>query len=60
MCSNQLRTEEVFHKKLAVLSDIHGNLPALEAVAADLQDRNVAQVVNLAITHPGRSGRRRR
>lgn len=33
--------------KLAVLSDIHGNLLALQAVVADLQKRGVDQVVNL-------------
>lgn len=31
--------------RLAVLSDIHGNLPALEAVIADLAGRDVDQVV---------------
>lgn len=33
--------------KIAVVSDIHGNLIALEAVAADLQVRGVTQVVCL-------------
>jgi putative phosphoesterase len=33
--------------KLAVLSDIHGNLPALEAVVADCAHRGVDAVVNL-------------
>lgn len=33
--------------KIAVLSDIHGNLPALEAVCADLKSRGVDAVVNL-------------
>ncbi|MBN2387900.1 MAG: metallophosphoesterase family protein [Anaerolineales bacterium] len=33
--------------RLAILSDIHGNLPALEAVAADLSRRGVERVVNL-------------
>jgi predicted phosphodiesterase len=32
---------------LAVIADIHGNLPALEAVLADIARRGVAQVVNL-------------
>lgn len=32
---------------LAVISDIHGNLPALEAVLADIARRGVTQVVNL-------------
>ena len=31
--------------KLAILSDIHGNLPALEAVIADLQNFHVDQVI---------------
>ena len=33
--------------RLALLSDIHGNLPALEAVVADLRRRGVDAVVNL-------------
>jgi predicted phosphodiesterase len=33
--------------RLAVLSDIHGNLAALEAVVADLATRHVDRVVNL-------------
>jgi predicted phosphodiesterase len=33
--------------RLAVLSDIHGNLAALEAVMADLRRRDVQRVVNL-------------
>lgn len=33
--------------RLAVLSDIHGNLPALEAVLADLAQRGVREIVNL-------------
>lgn len=33
--------------RLAVVSDIHGNLPALEAVVADLRRRGVDAVVNL-------------
>lgn len=33
--------------RIAVISDIHGNLAALEAVAADLRLRGVDQVVNL-------------
>jgi predicted phosphodiesterase len=32
---------------LAVISDIHGNLPALEAVLADIARRGVTRVVNL-------------
>jgi predicted phosphodiesterase len=33
--------------KLAVVSDIHGNLPALEAVLADTKARGVERIVNL-------------
>ena len=33
--------------RIAVVSDIHGNLPALEAVAADIARRGVDLVVNL-------------
>ncbi len=31
--------------RLAILADIHGNLPALEAVMADLAGRRVEQVI---------------
>jgi predicted phosphodiesterase len=33
--------------RLAVISDIHGNLPALEAVLADVKYRGVDATVNL-------------
>lgn len=33
--------------RLAVVSDIHGNLGALEAVVADMGQRGVDQVINL-------------
>jgi predicted phosphodiesterase len=33
--------------KIALLSDIHGNLPALEAVLADTRRRGVTRIVNL-------------
>lgn len=33
--------------RIAILSDIHGNLPALEAVAADLKTRGCEHIVNL-------------
>lgn len=36
-----------FSMRLALLSDIHGNLAALEAVTKDLRSRGVDQVVNL-------------
>ncbi len=39
--------------KLALLSDIHGNLAALEAVLADLRGREVDRVVNLGDTLSG-------
>jgi len=38
---------ETTHGRIAVLSDIHGNLEALLAVLADLDSQNAAQVVNL-------------
>lgn len=33
--------------RIALVSDIHGNLPALQAVVADIQGRDVDQIVNL-------------
>lgn len=33
--------------RIAVISDIHGNFPALEAVLGDLRRRNIDQVINL-------------
>ncbi|WP_293931575.1 metallophosphoesterase [Iodobacter sp.] len=33
--------------RLALVSDIHGNLPALEAVVKDMQGRGVDAVINL-------------
>jgi predicted phosphodiesterase len=33
--------------RIAVIADIHGNMPALEAVLADIQRRNVARMINL-------------
>lgn len=36
-----------FRMRVAVLSDIHGNLPALEAVLADIAQRSVDAIVNL-------------
>lgn len=33
--------------RIAVVSDIHGNLRALQAVAADIERRKVDEVVNL-------------
>ena len=37
----------VLTKRLAILSDIHGNLPALEAVLAEAARSNVDMIVNL-------------
>lgn len=34
-------------KRIAVLSDIHGNLPALEAVVNDMKPKNIDLVINL-------------
>ena len=39
--------------RLALVSDIHGNLAALEAVIADLESRHIDQVVNLGDTLSG-------
>ena len=33
--------------RIAVIADIHGNMPALEAVLADVQRRSVGRVINL-------------
>ncbi len=33
--------------RIALVSDIHGNLPALQAVVADIQSQGVDQIVNL-------------
>ena len=33
--------------RIAVIADIHGNMPALEAVLADIQHRNVDRTINL-------------
>ena len=33
--------------RIAVIADIHGNMPALEAVLADIQRRNVGRVIDL-------------
>jgi predicted phosphodiesterase len=33
--------------RIGIISDVHGNLPALEAVLDDLRRRNVDQVINL-------------
>lgn len=34
-------------KKIALISDIHGNLPALEAVVDDIKKKNVDEIINL-------------
>lgn len=33
--------------KIAIISDIHGNLPALEAVLKDIDRRGVSQIICL-------------
>jgi predicted phosphodiesterase len=40
--------------RLAVISDVHGNLPALEAVLADIRERGVDTTINLGdcVTSP--------
>jgi membrane dipeptidase len=45
--------------RIAVLSDIHGNLPALQAVQADMARRGVDQVINCGDILSGRCGRGR-
>jgi predicted phosphodiesterase len=42
--------------RIAVLSDIHGNLPALQAVQADMARRGVDQVINCGDILSGRCG----
>ncbi len=37
----------MFKRQLAVISDIHGNRPALEAVLTDIQHRGIDNIVNL-------------
>ncbi len=33
--------------RIAVIADIHGNMPALEAVLADARRRNIDRTINL-------------
>src|SRR6516162_5377736 len=33
--------------RIAIISDVHGNLPALEAVLADIECRGVDRLINL-------------
>ena len=35
------------HQRIAVVADIHGNLPALECVIADIRSRSIDHVINL-------------
>jgi predicted phosphodiesterase len=39
--------------KIAVISDIHGNLPALQAVLADIERAGIVQIINLGDTLGG-------
>lgn len=39
--------------KIAILSDIHGNLPALQAVLAEIDVRGVDQIINVGDTLGG-------
>jgi putative phosphoesterase len=39
--------EKIVDKRIAIISDIHGNLPALEAVLADLDAEGIEQIVCL-------------
>ena len=43
-----IRLEEFILTKIALISDIHGNLTALEAVFADIEKRGVDYVFCLA------------
>ena len=45
---------------IALIADIHGNLPALEAVLDDIAVAGIARVVNLGDLVSGHSGRGRR
>ena len=36
--------------RIALISDVHGNLGALEAVLADIRDRGITQIINLGDT----------
>ena len=42
--------------RIAVIADIHGNMPALEAVLADMQRRNIDRTINLEIVCPAHYG----
>ena len=42
--------------RIAVIADIHGNLPALEAVLADIQRRGVDRTINLGDSVSGPPG----
>lgn len=42
--------------KLAVISDIHGNIWALESVLEDIQKRGVTSIVNLPSVHRKETG----
>ena len=42
--------------RIAVIADIHGNMPALEAVLADIQRRDVNRTINLGDSCLARSG----
>ena len=33
--------------QIAIISDIHGNLPALEAVLEDIKDKGISQIICL-------------
>jgi hypothetical protein len=47
MCGYDLAQVRGTSMRIAVIADIHGNLPALEAVLADIQHRNVERTINL-------------
>jgi predicted phosphodiesterase len=39
--------------RIALIADIHGNMPALEAALADIQRRNIDRTINLGDCVPG-------
>jgi predicted phosphodiesterase len=43
----QIKVSTISVKKIAVLSDIHGNIAALESVVHDIQRKQVDQIINL-------------
>ena len=40
-------------EKIAVISDIHGNIPALQSVLKDIQTRKIEQIICLGDLNTG-------